>query len=76
MRYIDNLLDWGDERFTRFQMETVNEAMMLYVTAAEVLGPRPLQLGECGELSDSTRSYDRLQGSISKDGEFLLGRRS
>ena len=47
MRYIDNLLDWGDERFTRFQMETVNEAMMLYVTA-EVLGPRPLQLGECG----------------------------
>lgn len=72
MRYIDNLLDWADERFTRFQMATVNEAMMHYVTAAEVLGPRPLQLGECGELSGSTRTYDKLKDSISKDGEFLL----
>ena len=72
MRYIDNLLDWADDRFTRFQMETVNEAMMLYVTAAEVLGPRPVQLGECGELSDSTRTYDKLKDSISRDGGILL----
>lgn len=72
MRYIDNLLDWGDEQFTRFQMETVNKAMMLYVIAAEVLGPRPIRLGECGELSDSTRTYNKLKDSISEDGEFLL----
>jgi hypothetical protein len=72
MRYIDNLLDWADDLFTRFQMESVNEAMMLYVTAAEILGPRPAQLGECGELVDSTRTYDKLKDSISQDGEFLL----
>ena len=72
MRYIDNLLDWADERFARFQMETVNEAMMLYVTAGEVLGPRPLQLGECGELRDHTRTYDKLKDSILKDREILI----
>ncbi|MFQ5551807.1 MAG: hypothetical protein ACE5FJ_11290, partial [Gemmatimonadales bacterium] len=72
MRYIDNMLDWADELFTRFQMESVNEAMMLYVTAAEILGPRPAQLGECGELSDITRTYEKLKDSITKDGELLL----
>lgn len=72
MRYIDNLLDWADDRFTRFQMETVNEAMALYVTAAEVLGPRPIQLGECGELSDAGRTYSMLADAIGKDGDFLL----
>lgn len=72
MRYIDNLLDWADERFTRFQMETVNEAMMLYLTAAEILGPRPVQLGECGEVSDSTRTYNKLKASIHKDESLLL----
>ncbi|WP_282610867.1 neuraminidase-like domain-containing protein [Pelagibius sp. Alg239-R121] len=72
MRYIDNLLDWADVRFRHFQMETVNEAMMLYVTAAEVLGPRPVQLGDCGELSDSARTYDNLKESINKNGELLL----
>ncbi len=72
MRYIDNLLDWADERFTVFQMETVNQAMMLYVTAAEILGPRPLQLGACGELGGDARTYDKLKDAISGDGEFLL----
>lgn len=72
MRYIDNLLDWADDQFTRFQMESVNEAMMLYMTAAEILGPRPALLGECGELSDSTRTYNKLKDSLAEDGEFLL----
>jgi hypothetical protein len=72
MRYIDNLLDWADEEFTRFQMESVNEAMLLYLTAAEILGPRPALIGGCGELTDTTRTYDKLKGAIAKDGAFLL----
>jgi hypothetical protein len=72
MRYIDNLLDWADEEFTRFQMESVNEAMMLYLTAAEVLGPRPALIGGCGELRDTNRTYDKLKGAIAEDGAFLL----
>jgi hypothetical protein len=48
MRYVDNLLDWADALFTQFTMESVNEAMMLYIMASDVLGPRPTALGDCG----------------------------
>jgi Tc toxin complex TcA C-terminal TcB-binding domain/Neuraminidase-like domain/Salmonella virulence plasmid 28.1kDa A protein len=57
MKYVDNLLDWGDTLFARFTMESVNEAMMLYVMAADILGPRPVELGPCGETSASPRTY-------------------
>jgi peptidoglycan hydrolase-like protein with peptidoglycan-binding domain len=41
MRYIDNLIAWGDDLFRRFTRESVNEAAQLYVLAAEILGRRP-----------------------------------
>lgn len=72
MQYIDNLLDHADARFTTFQMESVNEAMMLYVTAAEILGPKPITMGECGEASNSSRTYDKLKDLMSQDGQILL----
>jgi hypothetical protein len=60
MKYIDNLLDWGDSLFSQFTMESVNEATMLYVMAADILGPRPIELGPCGETagSGSGKSYE------------------
>lgn len=41
MKYIDNLIAWGDQQFRQFTMESVNLATQLYVLAAEILGPRP-----------------------------------
>src|SRR6267154_2783727 len=60
MKYIDNLLDWGDSLFSQFTMESVNEATMLYVMAADILGPRPTELGPCGEMSGSGKTYDDI----------------
>ncbi|WP_433222035.1 neuraminidase-like domain-containing protein [Dactylosporangium sp. CS-047395] len=40
MRYIDNLIDWGDQLFRQDTLEAVNEATQLYVFAADLLGPR------------------------------------
>lgn len=57
MKYIDNLLDWGDSLFSQFTMESVNEATMLYVMAADILGPRPTELGPCGETSGTGKTY-------------------
>ncbi|HZM78767.1 MAG TPA: neuraminidase-like domain-containing protein [Candidatus Limnocylindrales bacterium] len=71
MRYIDNLLDWGDDLFTQFQMETVNEATMLYATAADILGERPAKLGGCGERS-RTWTYEELKPALSAGSEFLI----
>ena len=68
MKYIDNLLDWGDSLFAQFTMESVNEATMLYVMARDILGPRPAELGACGEGAGShVRGHRR--GAVS---DFLV----
>lgn len=41
MKYIDNLIDWGDQLFRRDTMESINEASLLYMLAYELLGDRP-----------------------------------
>lgn len=45
MHYIANLLDWADTCFARDTRESVNQATLLYLTAADLLGPRPRQRG-------------------------------
>lgn len=41
MKYIDNLIAWGDMLFRRDTLESINEATILYVLAAQLLGRRP-----------------------------------
>ncbi len=72
MKYIDNLLDWGDKLFTEFEMETVNEAVLLYVYAADILGPRPADIGDCGEGEFSPKTYEEISPYLSEDSQFLI----
>src|SRR5262249_3674476 len=44
MKYLDNLIAWGDYLFRQDSMESTNEATQLYITAAEILGPRPRKI--------------------------------
>jgi hypothetical protein len=41
MKYLDNLITWGDYLFRQDSMESINEATQLYILASEILGPRP-----------------------------------
>jgi peptidoglycan hydrolase-like protein with peptidoglycan-binding domain len=41
MRYIDNLIAWGDQLFKQDTLESINEATQCYVLAAQILGARP-----------------------------------
>lgn len=41
MKYIDNLISWGDQLFRYDTIESINEATQLYILAAEILGRRP-----------------------------------
>jgi hypothetical protein len=41
MKYIDNLIAWGDQLFRQDTIETINQATQLYVLAALMLGKRP-----------------------------------
>jgi hypothetical protein len=45
MAYIDNLIDWGDMLFTQYTRESINEARMLYILAYDLLGGKPLHVG-------------------------------
>jgi hypothetical protein len=44
MKYIDNLIAWADQLFRRDTIETINEATQLYMLAADILGPRPVEI--------------------------------
>ena len=41
MKYIDNLIAWGDQLFRQDTIESINEATQLYLMAAGILGRRP-----------------------------------
>lgn len=44
MEYVTTLTDWGDYLFRQDTMESINEAINLYIMAQEILGPRPRQV--------------------------------
>lgn len=44
MKYLDNLIAWGDHLFAQDSIESCNEAMQLYVLAQQMLGDRPDEL--------------------------------
>ena len=46
MRYIDNLLDYGDYLFAQDTRESINQAANLYVMASDLLGKRPEAVGD------------------------------
>jgi hypothetical protein len=61
MKYLDNLIAWGDNLFTQDTIETLNEATLCYVLAANILGPRPQALPERGTVAP--QCYATLKAS-------------
>lgn len=59
MAYLNNLLDWGDDRFRQHTRESINEATQLYIFAAEVLGDRPTEISSSRERT--AYSYAELK---------------
>jgi peptidoglycan hydrolase-like protein with peptidoglycan-binding domain len=58
MRYLDNLIAWGDQLFRRETLESLNEAAQLYVLAAEILGRRPEVIER--DLRPAVRTFNTL----------------
>ncbi|MFE9328204.1 toxin [Nocardia sp. NPDC052278] len=59
MRYLDNLIAWGDSLFAQDTVESINEATQRYVLAANVLGSRPMRVPPRGEVKP--HSYKQLR---------------
>ncbi len=62
MRYIDNLLDWGDNLFAQDTWESIAQASMLYVQAADLLGKRPVQTASSAKRD--TRNFNTIDNKI------------
>jgi hypothetical protein len=69
MAYLDNLIDWGDSLFRQDTGEAIDEALMLYVLAANILGPRPIAVPRKGTIRPQT--YANLRGDLDKFGNAL-----
>ena len=54
MKYLDNLIAWGDSLFQQDTIESINEATLRYVLAANILGPRPQQIPPRGLVQPKT----------------------
>ena len=72
MKYIDNLLDWGDYLFTMDTRESIGEAEMLYQMASDILGKRPVKIGKCETADESQLTWDQISEAISEGSEFLI----
>lgn len=54
MKYVDNLIDWGDALYRTDTRENINEAALLYITALQLLGKQPEQLPARAQHADNT----------------------
>ncbi|NJR38057.1 MAG: hypothetical protein HC781_03390 [Leptolyngbyaceae cyanobacterium CSU_1_4] len=73
MRYIDNLLDWGDMLFRQYTRESIQEARMLYVLAYDLLGEKPKNMGQV--VLKPTKAYAALTdytSNLYEDYDFLV----
>ncbi len=53
MAYLDNLIAWGDNLFSTDSRENLNQATLLYVLVAQILGPRPTEVPPPGHADAS-----------------------
>jgi hypothetical protein len=61
MQYLSNLIAWGDSLFSQYTIETINEASMHYVLAANILGPRPQKVPS--RTSATPKSFAQLKNA-------------
>jgi hypothetical protein len=62
MKYLDNLIAWGDSLFMQDTIESINEATQRYVLAANLLGPRPQRIPSPGAVPSKTFAQLKEQG--------------
>jgi hypothetical protein len=70
MKYLDNLIAWGDYLFAQDSMESINEATQLYILADEILGPRPLEVAPPAQPPVET--YNELESSFDDFSNALI----
>jgi len=60
MKYVEMLIAWGDQLFGRETLESLNEALQLYVLALRILGKRPERIEKSPSSPPATPSFRSL----------------
>ena len=80
MKYLDTLIGWGDQEFSKDTTESVNLAIQFYLLAAELLGPKSPEAPEPEALSPLTvrqllsRTDDLGNAFIEYENSALVGK--
>jgi hypothetical protein len=70
MKYLDNLIAWGDSLFREDTAESVAEATQRYVLAANILGERPARTPPRGTRTPKT--FAQLRAKLGEIGDALV----
>jgi len=62
MKFLDNLLAWGDSFYAQQTMESITQATQLYVMASQILGPQPQSVPDRGVTASAT--FNSLSPSL------------
>ncbi len=81
MKYLDNLIAWGDQLFRMDSIESMNEATQLYVLAGQILGKLPVETEAkpresksfnelAAHLTEMGNAWVNLENAMTNDYEF------
>jgi Neuraminidase-like domain/Salmonella virulence plasmid 28.1kDa A protein len=62
MKYLDNLISWGDSLFRGNTIEKINEATQIYILASEILGRRPVEIPQ--RVKPTVQSFNSLEPKL------------
>jgi Tc toxin complex TcA C-terminal TcB-binding domain/Neuraminidase-like domain/Salmonella virulence plasmid 28.1kDa A protein len=65
MKYLDNLIAWGDQLFRMDSIESMNEATQLYILAGQILGKLPV---ETEAKPRKSKSFNQLAAQLTQMG--------
>jgi hypothetical protein len=70
MKYMDNLIAWGDNLFRTDTRENINTATQMYILAAEILGPKPKLVPNFFEVP--VLNYNQLETKLDAFSNALI----
>lgn len=70
MKYIDNLIEWGDYLFRQDTMESIAQATQMYILADKLLGPKPRVIPPAVKAAYET--YNQIEAKIDGFGNALI----
>ncbi|MBK9227458.1 MAG: hypothetical protein IPL67_10500 [Ignavibacteria bacterium] len=70
MKYIDNLIEWGDYLFRQDTMESIAQATQMYILGDKLLGPKPRIIPPL--VKPPYETYNQVEARIDSFGNALI----